>query len=75
MCDFLATRSNFAVRPTTEITMIDESFTPKETCEKLKMGQTKFWGLVKAGKLKTFTIGRARRVTGSEISRVMQEGV
>ena len=55
--------------------MIEEAFTPKETCKKLKIGETKFWALVKSSKLKTFTIGRARRVTGAEIARVMAEGV
>ena len=54
--------------------MLDESFTPKETCKKLKIGQTKFYDLVKNKKLKTFTLGKSRRVPGSEIARLMTEG-
>ena len=54
--------------------MMDESYTPKETQKILKIGQTTFFSLVKTGKLKTFTIGKSRRVRGSEIARIQREG-
>lgn len=50
--------------------------TVMETCQKLAIGRSQLWCLVKAGKIRTVKIGkRGVRVPISEIERFIQESL
>jgi len=44
-------------------------------CESVGLGKTKFYELVRAGKIKTIKIGGRRLIPGDEAHRVAREGV
>ena len=44
-------------------------------CKSVGLGKTKFYELVRAGKIKTITIGGRRLVPADEAQRIVREGV
>ena len=44
-------------------------------CKSVGLGKTKFYELLRAGKIKTITIGGRRLVPAGEAQRIVREGV
>jgi excisionase family DNA binding protein len=50
--------------------------TVKKTCERLGIGRSHLWCLIRSGKIRTVRIGkRGVRIPESEIDRFIQEGL
>jgi excisionase family DNA binding protein len=53
--------------------MADRLLTVNESLDRLNIGRTAFYQLVKAGQLRTVTLGRRRLVAESEIDRFIRD--
>jgi len=47
----------------------------RDFCKSVGVGKTKFYELLRAGKIKTITIGGRRLVPAEEAQRIVREGV
>jgi hypothetical protein len=50
------------------------AYSVKDFCDETSIGKTKFYGLVKAGKIRLTKIGSRSIVTGTEAARFLEEG-
>ncbi|WP_181767110.1 helix-turn-helix domain-containing protein [Streptomyces albidus (ex Kaewkla and Franco 2022)] len=49
--------------------------TVPEVMTALKLSRSKVYDLLRSGQLRSFTVGRARRIPADEITRVMSENM
>ncbi len=52
-----------------------QAMTVPEVMTALKLSRSKVYDLLRSGQLRSFTVGRARRIPADEITRVMSENM
>jgi excisionase family DNA binding protein len=63
-----------AVQSTMEASHAPLAYRVKQFCKSIGLGKTKFYELVRDGKIKTVVIGGRRLVPASEAKRLLGEG-
>lgn len=55
--------------------MVDEYYTVRELATKFKVTEQAIHNWIKAGKIASIKLGRARRIPAAEVERLVREGI
>ena len=54
-------------------TNIKQAYSVPELAEAIGVSETHIWNAIRRNEIKTFTLGRRRLISGSELKRIMEE--
>ena len=54
-------------------TNIKQAYSVPELAEAIGVSETHIWNAIRRNEIKTFTLGRRRLISGSELKRLMEE--
>ena len=56
-------------------TNIKLAYSVPETAKELGVSETHIWNAIRRKEIKTFTLGRRRLISGTELKRIMEEAI